>query len=89
MRLYAVIDKKSSCSEYFIASCDEDAMRVFGVMMMSSRPMYEYADDYMLSHVMDLPDVRAVVIDDTVVIDGFEVRRQLDARRKERENAKA
>lgn len=87
MNLYALTDKKSSVAEYFIASCDEDAMRIASVMMMSSRPLYEFAEDFAVLSVMKLPSTRVVVADE-VVVDGFELRRQLDAKREERENAK-
>lgn len=57
-------------------------------MMSSSRPMYEFSDDFALACVNDLPDVKKFVVDQ-IVIDGFEIRRRLDALREERENAKA
>lgn len=85
MNLYAMTDKKSSVAEYFISSCDEDAMRIASVMMMSSRPLYEFAEDFAVLSVMKLPSTRVVVADE-VVVDGFELRRQLDVKRKERED---
>lgn len=84
MKLYALVDKKSSVAEYFVASCDEDAMRISTVMMLSSRPIYEFADDFAVLKVHDLPTTRACIADD-VIVDGGELRRQLEARRKERE----
>lgn len=85
-KLYAVLDKKSACAEYFIANCDEDAARIFAVMMSSSRPMYDFADDFALELVQELTDVRNVTVD-TIIIDGFEIKRRLDALREERGNA--
>lgn len=85
--LYCVVDRKSSCAEYFIASCEEDALRIWSVMALSSRPMYEYLDEYELQHVRQLPDT--VMINEDVVMDGTELKRRIDARRKEQEYAKA
>lgn len=86
MRLYAVVDKKSRVAEYYLASCDEDAFRIMAVMMMSSKPMYEFAEDYFLQFVEDVPAVRVLESSENVLMDGFELRRQLDARREEREH---
>lgn len=85
-RLYAVLDKKSACAEYFIANCDEDACRIFGVMMSASRTMYDFADDFALELVQELKDVRTVTAD-TIIIDGFEIKRRLDALMEDGKNA--
>lgn len=85
--LYCVVDRKSSCCEYFIASCEEDALRIWSVMALSSRPMYEYLDEYELQHVRQLPDTAKV--NEDVVMDGKELKRRIDARRKEQNDAKA
>lgn len=84
MKLYALADKKSGVSEYYVASCNEDAMRIASVMMLSSRPLYEFAEDFVVLMVYDLPVTKELVMED-VVFDCGEIRRQLDARRKERE----
>lgn len=88
MKLYALVDKKSLVSEYYVASCDEDAMRIASVMIMSSRPIYEFCEDFAVLRVMDLPLTRAMIADD-VIVDCFELRRQIDAKRKEREEENA
>lgn len=85
--LYCVVDRKSSCAEYFIASCEEDAVRIWSVMALSSRPMFEFLDEYELQYVRQLPDIQELGQD--VIMDGAVLRRQLDQRRKEKENAKA
>lgn len=84
MKLYALVDKKSGVPEYYVASCHEDAMRIASVMMLSSRPLYEFADDFAVLKVHDLPAVKAL-FDEDVIADCAELRRQMDARRKERE----
>lgn len=84
--LYRVVDLKSCCAEYFIASCDEDAFRIWSVMSLSSRPMYEFLDDYELQRVRQLPDTAK--LHSGVIMDGKELKRRIDARRKEIENAK-
>lgn len=84
MKLYALVDRKSGVAEYYVASCDEDAFRIASVMMLSSRPLYEFAEDFAVLKVHDLPATKALVTDD-VIFDCGELRRQLDARRKERE----
>lgn len=88
MVLYALVDKKSSCAEYFLAQCCEDAMRIAAVMMMSSRPLYEFAPDYVLMSVRELSDTLSID-DQKIVIDGRNLRRSIDVRREERENEKA
>ena len=88
MNLYCLFDKKSSVAEYYLASCDEDALRLASVMMMVSRPIYEFAEDFCVQRVQSLSATRALVAEE-IVLDCFELRRQLDARRKEREDAKA
>lgn len=85
--LYCVRDKKSSCAEYFIATCEEEAIRIWSVMCMSSRPMYEFLEDYELQVVRSLPD--SVTNSEHVVMEGFNLKRLIDVRRKEQENAKA
>lgn len=85
--LYCVRDKKSSCAEYFIASCEEEAIRIWSVMCMSSRPMYEFLEDYELQVVRSLPD--SVTKSEDVVMEGFNLKRLLDARRKEQEDDQA
>lgn len=87
MNLYAIVDKKSDCAEYILARCDEDALRNFAVLMMAARPVYEFAEDFALHLIRRLPD--SGINSEEVVLDGFEVKRQIDARRKEKENAKA
>ena len=55
--------------------------------MLSSRPLYEFAQDYVLLSVRELSDT--LPIDDRqVVIDGRNLRRSIDVMRKERENEK-
>lgn len=85
--LYCVRDKKSSCAEYFIAACEEEAIRIWAVMSMSSRPMFEFLDDYELQVVRALPDT--VVTSEDVVMEGVNLKRLIDSRRKEQENGKA
>lgn len=87
MNLYAVVDKKSCCAEYFLAPCGEDAMRIAAIMMMSSRPLYEFASDYVLIFVRDLENT-LVIDDQVIVIDGRNLRRSIDVMREERENEK-
>lgn len=88
MVVYALVDKKSSCAEYFLAPCREDAMRIAAVMMMSSLPLYEFASDYVLMSVRELSDT-LVIDDQKIVIDGRNLRRSLDVMREERKNEKA
>lgn len=85
--LYCVRDKKSSCAEYFIAACEEEAIRIWSVMCMSSRPMYEFLEEYELQVVRALPDT--VTTSEDVVMEGFNLKRLIDARRKEQENGEA
>lgn len=88
MKLYAMVDKKSGVVEYFLASCDEDAYRIFSVMMMQSRPLYEFADDFFVELVEDLRSSRPLIVDDKYLFDGAAVRRVLESR-KENDDAKA
>lgn len=81
MKLYAMVDKKSGVSEYFLASCDEDAYRIFAVMMMQSRPLYEFADDFYVELVEDLRSSRSLIVDDKYLFDGAAVRRVLESRK--------
>lgn len=86
MKLYAVVDEKSSVAEYFIASCKEDACRIWFVMAVSSRPMYEFLEDYVLEEVCDLPGVRKYQ-EAKVALVGSSLKRMIDVKRKENENA--
>lgn len=86
-KLYSVVDKKSACAEYFIAACDEDALRIWYVMALSSRPMYEFLDEYFLEEVCSLPDTRTFK-DSKVVLDGMSLKRQIDFRKEQAENEK-
>lgn len=87
MVLYALFDKKSGVLEYFIGSCDEDAMRIGSVMMMSSRPIYEFADDFSIVRIHTLSSTRDVLspVGEEIVVDCAELKRQLLERRKEQE----
>lgn len=85
MYLYSLVDKKSGGAEYYIASCDEDAMRIASVMMISSRPLYEFAEDFFVMRVCELPQIRAL-IDIDIVIDCHELRRRIDAKRREQKD---
>lgn len=87
MKLYAVVDKKSACAEYFIASCDEDAMRIWYVMACSSRPMFEFLEDYFLEEICDLPQTRTFK-EAKVSIDGVSLKRQIEYRKEQAENEK-
>lgn len=89
MVLYALLDKKSGVLDYFIGSCDEDAMRIGSVMMMSSRPIYEFADDFSIVRIQTLVSTRDTLgpVGEEVVVDCSELKRQLIERRKEQENA--
>lgn len=82
MKLYAVVDKKSACAEYFLASCDEDAMRIWYVMCMSARPMFEFLEDYYLEFVVDLPDTR-VFKEAKISLDGSSLKRQIEFRKEQ------
>lgn len=86
MKLYAVVDKKSQCAEYFIASCDEDACRIWFVMAASSRPMYEFLDDYFLEEVCNLSQTRPFN-NAKVTLDGVALKRQIDFRKEQQKDA--
>lgn len=87
MILYALLDKKSGVLEYFIGSCDEDAMRIGTVMMMSSRPIYEFADDFSIVRIQTLVTSRDMLgpVGEEIIVDCSELKRQLIERRKEQE----
>lgn len=87
MKLYAVYDKKSSCVEYFLSSCDEDALRIWFVMCRSSVPMFEFLDDYQLIFVRDCPDVITPDVE-KIVKDGVDFKRLITEREEIRKNAK-
>lgn len=88
MVLYAVCDKKSLHREYFLASCDEDAVRIWLVMASSSRPMLEFLDEFNLTKVLMLSDVSVPSDKNDVVMTGEELRRQIDFRKERLQNAK-
>lgn len=87
-KLFAVVDKKSACAEYFIAACDEDALRIWYVMACSSRPMFEFLDEYFLEEVCSLPDSRTFK-NSKVVLDGTSLKRQIEFRKEQTANEKS
>lgn len=88
MKVFAVVDSKSACAEYFLAQCKEDALRVWFVMLRSSRPMFEFVDDYDLVEVRELPDV--ITPDaSAIVFSGSNMRRMITEREENLKDAKA
>lgn len=86
MKLYSVVDKKSCCAEYFIASCDEDAVRIWFVMLRGSAPMREFLEDFELLMVRELDDV-CVPSEENMIMDGIDLKRRIEEREELQKNA--